>query len=393
MNSRSLQGFLIRNFLLVLAFVAIAETVVTYFMNQYYLPVIRGWFYKDIDIKSVLNSREMAFLLIILIIQLMISGIRSMMPAPVQAIFDRLLEGVNQITLRTLPKETLAYTTVHMSKMEALALFICLIVAAVLLLFPYVVAAIVYAKVVVEEIRIFEAKRDEEKKEFDQRRNLMLSDIAHDLRTPITTVCGYAQALSDGMIEDEEKKQEYLLAIQNKSARVSDLISLLFEYVKLDSDGFTLEKEELELAELLRENAALIYSDLEEAGMNFDIDIPEEQFLITGDRVQLSRVITNLLVNAQRHNDAGTTITLALKQRAGMLLVIVADTGDKIPEEIGEHLFEPFSKGDRSRKSGGGSGLGLSIARKVVEMHGWNLILKQPYGSYTKSFVITIPQK
>ena len=74
----------------------------------------------------------------------------------------------------------------------------------------------------------------------------MLSDIAHDLRTPITTISGYAKAINDGMITDKEKQKEYLDIIQSKSKRMNDLIELLFEYVKIDSEGFKLEKEEYE---------------------------------------------------------------------------------------------------------------------------------------------------
>ena len=134
----------------------------------------------------------------------------------------------------------------------------------------------------------------------------MLSDIAHDLRTPMTTVNGYAKALADGMVVEPEKQLEYLQAIQNKSARMNDLIHLLFEYVKLDSEGFSLDRKETDLSELLRENAALIYADFEDAGMEFEIDIPEEVVSVSVDPIQFSRVITNLLNNAMKHNESGS---------------------------------------------------------------------------------------
>ena len=114
----------------------------------------------------------------------------------------------------------------------------------------------------------------------------------------MTTVNGYAKALADGMVVEPEKQLEYLQAIQNKSARMNDLIHLLFEYVKLDSEGFSLDRKETDLSELLRENAALIYADFEDAGMEFEIDIPEEVVSVSVDSIQFSRVITNLLNNA-----------------------------------------------------------------------------------------------
>lgn len=385
----TLQAFLIRNFILVLAFVAVSESLITLFMNRYYFSVMRMFFFKEVDISGGLSSREIAGFLVILILQIAIGALRGIVSPGLQQICDRGLERLNYLMIQALPQEMLAYTTDNMSRSQAVFLFLFLLVAVIIMLFPYVIAAITYAKLVVEEVRAIEARRDAQKQEFDRKRNLMLSDIAHDLRTPITTIYGYSKAIIDGMVTDG-KQQEYLMAIYNKSARMSDLTNLLFEYVKLDSEGFSLEKEELDLSELLRENAALLFSDIEEAGMELSVDIPEKEERIVADRMQLSRCVTNLLVNAMRHNPPGTKIELALRKQAGIWLVIVADTGEEIPEKIKDHLFDPFSKGDNSRKSGKGSGLGLSIVDKVVQMHGWQLKLEQPYGKYQKAFVITI---
>lgn len=385
----TLQAFLIRNFILILVFVAVSQSIITLFMNRYYFPVMQMFFFKDVDIGAGLSNGEIAGFLLILILQIVIGALRGIVSPGLQQICDKGLERLNQLMIQTLPKETLAYDTVNMPGLQALFLFLFLLVAVVIMMFPYVIAAITYAKLVVEEVRAIEARRDAQKQEFDRKRNLMLSDIAHDLRTPITTIYGYSKAIMDGMVTDG-KQQEYLMAIYNKSARMSDLTNLLFEYVKLDSEGFSLEKEELDLSELLRENAALLFSDIEEAGMELSVDIPEKEERIVADRMQLSRCVTNLLVNAMRHNPPGTKIELALRKQAGIWLVIVADTGEEIPEKIKDHLFDPFSKGDNSRKSGKGSGLGLSIVDKVVQMHGWQLKLEQPYGKYQKAFVITI---
>ena len=385
----TLQAFLIRNFILILVFVAVSQSIITLFMNRYYFPVMQMFFFKDVDIGAGLSNGEIAGFLLILILQIVIGALRGIVSPGLQQICDKGLERLNQLMIQTLPKETLAYDTVNMPGLQALFLFLFLLVAVVIMMFPYVIAAITYAKLVVEEVRAIEARRDAQKQEFDRKRNLMLSDIAHDLRTPITTIYGYSKAIMDGMVTDG-KQQEYLMAIYNKSARMSDLTNLLFEYVKLDSEGFSLEKEELDLSELLRENAALLFSDIEEAGMELSVDIPEKEERIVADRMQLSRCVTNLLVNAMRHNPPGTKIELALRKQAGIWLVIVADTGEEITEKIKDHLFDPFSKGDNSRKSGKGSGLGLSIVDKVVQMHGWQLKLEQPYGKYQKAFVITI---
>ena len=146
----------------------------------------------------------------------------------------------------------------------SLAVFIAGIVIMVI---PIVVASLMFSKALVDEVHRMENHKEELRQAYEKKRNLMLSDIAHDLRTPITTIAGYSKALNDEMIISEEKKKEYLQASENKSARMNDLINLLFEYVRLDSAGYGLRRDEIDLPELLRTIAASLYSDVEEKGM------------------------------------------------------------------------------------------------------------------------------
>lgn len=264
------------------------------------------------------------------------------------------------------------------------------VVGIVIMVIPIVVASLLFSKALMDEVHRMDQEKEEMRKGYEKKRNLMLSDIAHDLRTPITTIAGYSKALNDDMVVSEEKKKEYLQAIENKSARMSDLINLLFDYVRLDSEHYGLRKEEIDLPELLRTIAASLYSDIEEKGMEFEISIPEEVHMVTLDRVQFSRVIVNLINNAIKHNEAGTTIFLEMKKEKGCVQIKVSDNGSLIPAFLADHIFEPFAMGDASRNSQSGSGLGLSIAKKIVEMHGWTLELKQYYEEYRKSFVIKI---
>ena len=269
----------------------------------------------------------------------------------------------------------------------SMAIFIA---GIVIMIIPIIVASLLFSKALMDEVHRMEQKSDEMRKVYEKKRNLMLSDIAHDLRTPITTIAGYSKAINDNMVISEEKKREYLLAIENKSARMNDLINLLFEYVRLDSENYGLRKDEIDLPELLRTIAASLYSDIEEKGMEFEISIPEEVHMVSLDRVQFSRVVVNLINNAIRHNKAGTTIFLEMKKEKDKIHIEVSDNGELIPAFLAEHIFEPFAMGDASRTAQSGSGLGLSIAKKIVEMHGWTLELKQYYEEYRKSFVIEI---
>ena len=264
------------------------------------------------------------------------------------------------------------------------------LVTILLFVLPILGTVNMFTKIIIDEVRRLEEEKAAFRQDYEKRRNLMLSDIAHDLRTPITTIAGYAKALNDGMVADEQKKREYLEAIQNKSQRMNNLINLLYEYVKLDSDSFSLKKEEIDLAEFLRENAALLYSDVEEKGMELVVDIPETPCVVEIDPLQMSRVITNLINNSIRHNEPGTTITIELKDIFYNREIIVSDDGTPIEESIADHIFEPFSVGDASRRTKGGSGLGLSIAKRIVEMHGWEIDLYQNKRGYKKAFIINV---
>lgn len=264
------------------------------------------------------------------------------------------------------------------------------VVTLFLFMIPIMMTAVWFSQIVAEEVEKNERQEEELRKKYEKARNLMLSDIAHDLRTPITTIGGYAKALRDGMVISEEKKAEYLDAIQNKSERMSELITLLFDYVRLDSENFALRLEKTDITELLRKNVAFLYADVEEKQMELEIEIPEERVDVALDRLQFSRAVTNLINNALKHNKPGTTITLMMQQSMDNIQLVIKDNGTPISSEIAEHIFEPFVMADASRESKGGSGLGLSIAKKIVEMHGWTIELLQDFGRQEKSFVINI---
>ena len=350
-------------------------------LNNLALPVVYDYFFPHQERNLAYGNAQMLLELLVTLGLLMMNAIGSLFPLTTRQLFGRIFKQTGVST-----------AIITMSRGRAFLLFLAVLAGTLLILLPYLIGAFCFARITAAQFDKMEQERVREQKEYDRKRNLMLSDVAHDLRTPMTTVSGYAKALTDGMVENKEKQREYLMAIQRKSVRMNELIELLFEYVKLDSTGFTLNRKKVDLYELLRENAAMLYSDLEEAGMEFEIDIPETALYVQAEAIQLSRVITNLLNNARKHNPSGCRIALQAWQDQRVICVAVADNGPLIPEELAEQLFEPFSRGDVSRGSEGGSGLGLSIAKKIVEMHGWKLTLEQYRGQtedgYTKKFKI-----
>lgn len=394
----SLEWFLIKKFIEILLLVGLAEYVITYSLNRWIFPPVLEYFFPFRGADINVSSTEIIFFVFAALVVLLSSAFTAMLPSPVRETAQGLVERVQQCLATVLPSMNKSTPIYALDGTRSLLLFLVFLVIALTILLPYILGAVCFARVTIREFREIQKEREAAQREFDRKRNLMLSDIAHDLRTPMTTVNGYANALADGMVLDPQKQAAYLAAIQRKSHRMNDLINLLFEYVKLDSEGFALDLKSHDLCEIARENAALIYSDIEEAGMTLDVEIPDEPIIVSVDEVQISRVITNLLINAIRHNDRGTRIMLCIFRQEGAINLMVADTGAIIPEELEAHLFEPFARGDTSRKSNGGSGLGLSIAKKVVEMHGWKMRLVQqpqiqqyPYVKRcAKSFLIQI---
>ena len=263
-----------------------------------------------------------------------------------------------------------------------------LIVAMVLLLAcPLVAGAIVFSRMVISKVRELQQQREREIAQNEQQRSQFITDIAHDLRTPLMAISGMSHALTDGLVRDETMRDEYLRSIREKSDKMSTLVNSVFDYTKLGSGSFVLHKERINLPQTLLSEAALAYADAEEAGMTLTTCIPEEPCTITADPVQFARIVSNLIANAIRHNEAGTEVSVLLVRQAAVAYVLVADTGKPITGDP-DALFQPFTQGDAARTSSTGSGLGLSICKRVADMHGFDLAITQPYGRFTKAFYL-----
>lgn len=388
-NKNHLRGFLIKNFIIILILVGFVERIVIELLNQFIIPMVQKYYFANNTWNRSLPTWQIILVIISILVELFLLGLKSVFPAIAASGIQYVIQEIEGGMITLVPGLHDNKSVTQMDLYQALFLVLIIFAMIVLILFPYVAAAMYFAVIVSKEVRKITEHEKRIHEEYDRNRNLMLSDIAHDLRTPMTTVAGYAKAIQDGMVTDPQKMDEYLSVIQAKSMRMNELINLLFEYVKLDSEGFHLDKKPLNLIELLRENAAMLYSDMEENGMELVIDLPELEWKVEADRLQMSRVVTNLLTNAMRHNDAGTTILVRADCEDDKARIVIADNGKEIPPSVAGHLFEPFAMGDESRNSKGGSGLGLSIAAKIVAMHGWKLSLGN-YPGYTKAFFIDI---
>ncbi len=220
-------------------------------------------------------------------------------------------------------------------------------------------------------------KRQE--KEVEAARQKMLADISHDLRTPITVIQGYSKAIVDGVVP-EENIEKYLNTIYQKSNRLSELVHAFYDYSRLEHPEFQLSMEEGDLSEYLRGYVAGKYEELELAGYELDVDIPESTTLASFDHMELSRVFENIISNSVKHNKPPMTLYVSMEQlkEKHQARIRIGDDGDGIPEELREHLFDPFVVGDEARSAKHGSGLGLSVAKRITEAHGGSIRLLPP---------------
>lgn len=229
----------------------------------------------------------------------------------------------------------------------------------------------------------------EESKKQAKERNMLFANIAHDLKNPISSVLGFARALESGTVKTEEQ-QLIFHTICEKALQVDEMIQKMFQYAKLEADGYSLQCKNTDLCGVLRQVLALQYSEMEEKNMNLDIDIPDGSVIKEIDVAEFSRVLQNLISNAIKHNEEGTKILVSLKKEKSMVKIIVADSGSAIPLAQRQTIFEPFQCSDESRVAKDGSGLGLAIAKQIVHLHKGKIYVDDKIDGYTKGFVIEL---
>ena len=229
---------------------------------------------------------------------------------------------------------------------------------------------------------------ERERIEAEGEKNKMLSDISHDLKTPITVIQGYAKAVADGVVSPEEQK-DYLKTIYQKSKSLAELINTFSEYSKLERPDYKLKKMKTDMCKFVREYLIDKYNELEFMGYNLEADIPERQEIYSMiDVFQIKRVFENFVSNTMKYNGKGTTVYFTVKKVTAGISICIGDNGKGLPETVRRNIFKPFTVGDNSRNTKEGSGLGLAIAKKIVELHGGKLSLKEYSGLSTEFEII-----
>lgn len=230
---------------------------------------------------------------------------------------------------------------------------------------------------------------------YEENRKQLLSNISHDLRTPITTIKGYAEGIRDGVTNTEEKLNKYVAAIYTRASDMERLVNELLFFSKLDlkKEPFSFQKLDL---------IPFLYNAADEMSIEFHNqfvevvweNMPEQPFYVLADREKLKRVIMNLLDNCLKYmSEPPKQITIAIQRQEDYAVITVKDNGPGIPEEALPHIFERFYRAESSRNQSvaGGSGLGLAIAQQIVEGHGGRITANSGLGRGTSiSFTLKL---
>ncbi len=226
-------------------------------------------------------------------------------------------------------------------------------------------------------------------KEAEQRKNDLIVYLAHDLKTPLTSVIGYLNLLQDEPQISEKLRERYTAIALDKAQRLEDLINEFFDITRFNLTTLTLEKETINLSRMLEQIVSEFEPVLAEKGLYWRTQTaPGVELLCDPDKLQ--RVFDNLIRNAVSYSYAGTEILLTMEAEEDIVRIQVKNHGRTIPPEKLSHIFEQFFRIDSSRASAtGGAGLGLAIAKEIVELHGG--VIRADSADESIVFTVEIP--
>lgn len=246
------------------------------------------------------------------------------------------------------------------------------------------------------EIRLNEIKatlkrQELEAVESEKRKNDMVLFLAHDLKTPLTSVVAYLTMLDGHPDMPAAERAKYTHISLEKAVRLGELINEFFDITKFSLQEFELEPVDLNLSMMLEQIADELYGVLQEKHLTCEVEA-DENLEVEGDPDKLARVFDNILRNAVAYCYENTTIRIDAHMKRGDVEIVFQNQGNKIPGASLQTIFEKFYRLDNSRSTEtGGAGLGLAIAKEIVELHGGRIIAKSD--DEKTQFIVTLPSK
>lgn len=204
--------------------------------------------------------------------------------------------------------------------------------------------------------------------ESDALRRQLIGDVSHELSTPLTVIRGSMEGLIDGVLPPDEVTFQQ---IQQEAARLQRLVADLQELSRVEAGAYDLQRQPLDMGALLQDVAQRLRRQFDDKGVNLRVQRPSGLLMIEADSDRIAQVFINLIGNALQYTPSGSEVVVTAVRQHNAVLITVSDTGEGIPAEHLPHLFTRFYRVDKSRaRASGGSGIGLTIARHLVEAHG-----------------------
>lgn len=232
----------------------------------------------------------------------------------------------------------------------------------------------------------------QEERASEKSKDELITNVSHDLRTPLTSIIGYLGLIEDHQYQSEEDIVKYSHIAYDKAKQMKNLVEDLFEYTKVQQHGAPVNLMTVDLGQLLEQVGASFKLEADKKGMAINVSCEPTPLSITADPEKLGRLFSNLVANALKYGHGASYIHLTAKQLGEKVVITVADDGEKIPAESVKHLFERFYRVESSRnKATGGTGLGLAIVQSIVELHHGSVTARSD--DQETAFVVTLPVK
>ncbi len=226
-----------------------------------------------------------------------------------------------------------------------------------------------------------------------RQKTTFVSNVSHELKTPLTSILMYAELLLEGRIANKEKRSHYLKVIVDESRRLTRLVNNVLDFSRLEQGRKTYNRRRIDIGRSLAEIVARQEARLEAAALKIDLDAVPSRYYADIDRDALDQVMMNLIDNATKYAGQGGCLSICLSAEKGQLLIRVTDQGPGVPVDFRGRLFSKFQRADDSlTTSKPGSGLGLSIARQLARDHGGD-VHYEPGAKRGSCFCITLPRK
>ena len=241
-----------------------------------------------------------------------------------------------------------------------------------------------------EEMRKRLKESAEEKVAFDKENKELISNISHDLKTPITAVKGYVEGIMDGVADTPEKMDRYIRTIYNKANEMDRLINELTFYSKIDTNRIPYTFNKIHISDYFEDCVDELSVELDSSGISLTyFNYLEEDAVVIADAEQLKRVINNIISNSLKYmNKPKGVINIRLRDVGDFIQIEIEDNGKGIAQKDLANIFERFYRTDASRNSSkGGSGIGLSIVKKIMEDHGGQVWATSKEGTGTTMYL------